>query len=465
MSVLTLSDTEIERASDLVLGFLQAYERSLTDRPVMPRLDRETLATLLHDPFPETGAGFEPVFREIVERIAPNSTAVAHPRFLAYVLGPPNGVAPFAEALAAALNQNCNFWQLSPAANVIEQRVLSWFAELFEYPDTAGGILTSGGSMATVSALAAALHRHFPGDYRRTGLQGLRAPLVAYASEEAHGCVEKGAVLLGLGQQGIRRIPTDSSFHMRVDLLAEAVHTDRKQGKQPFCVVATCGAVNTGAIDPIEEIAEFCSSENLWLHVDGAFGAFFVLSPRIRDRLRECRRADSIALDPHKLLFAPLEAVEFDAPYLSNAHDPLLMNFMDYGPQLSRGFKALKIWCSLRTFGVSAFREAIERTLDLAQYMEARIRRDGVFELLAPVELNAVCFKLKAHGDDENRALLENLIEDGTALLGPVRIGGKLGLRACVTNHRTRRADIDAVLDRLVELGTAADCVHGKRDT
>jgi aromatic-L-amino-acid decarboxylase len=463
---LALSDEDIERAGNLLTAFLRSFEQSLHEKPVLPPLDREVLAELRDRPFSQDGIGIEQLFQEIAAKVVPNSTTIAHPRYLAYVLGPPNGIAPFAEAVAAALNQNCNFWQLSPAASVIERKVISWLAGLFGFPKEAGGIITSGGSMATLVAMAAAIQNKFPGDFRKTGLQALAAPLVVYTSEEAHRCVEKSAAILGLGLDNVRKIPVDSEFRMRADLLAAAIRQDREAGKQPFCVVAAAGTINTGAIDPLDDIADLCAAQNLWLHVDGAYGALFVLSPKIKERLLACSRADSIALDPHKLLFAPLEAgcvivrdreklrhaFGFSASYIPDQQDPLFTNFMDYGPQLSRSFKAFKIWCSLQVFGVSAFVAAAEHMLAIARYMSEKIQEDAQFELMAPVKLSAVCFRLRNASDVENQRMLTRLIDEGTALLGPVRIGGRFGMRACITNYRTTREDIDLILDRLRQL-------------
>ncbi|HSB69734.1 MAG TPA: pyridoxal-dependent decarboxylase [Candidatus Methylomirabilis sp.] len=465
---LNLSDREIERAGALLTDFLRSYEQSIPAPSVLPALNRDVLSDLFLEPFPEIGIGVDRVFRAITEKIVPNSTAIAHPRFLAYVLGPPNGIAPFADAIAAALNQNCNFWQLSPAASVIERKVIGWLAGLFEYPSTAGGLLTSGGSIATLVALATAIQAKYPGDFRRKGLQGIQAPLVVYTSEEAHRCVDKDAVILGVGLENVRKIPVDADFRMRLDGLAAAVHDDRLAGKQPCCVVAAAGTINTGAIDPIDALADFCAAEDLWLHVDGAFGALFVLSPRLHAQLRPCGRADSIALDPHKLLFAPLEAgcllvrdrarlrqaFQFSAAYLTAASDPLFTNFMDYGPQLSRSFKALKVWCALQAFGVRAFVAAVEHMLDLARYLEDRLRAEPSWELLAPVTLNAVCFRLRNADEARSQEILAQLVDEGTALLGPVRIGDRFGLRACITNYRTQREDIDRIVGRLRDLGS-----------
>lgn len=463
---LNLNDREIARAGELLTDFLRDYERAIPAPRIVPELDRAQLADLLAQPFPKQGIGIDALFREIGAKIVPNSTAIAHPRFLAYVLGPSNGIAPFAEAIAAALNQNCNFWQLSPAASVIERKLVTWLGSLFGYPETAGGLITSGGSTATLTALSAALHAHCGDDFRKTGLQGRAKPLVVYTSTEAHRCVEKDAVILGIGLDNVRKIPVDTRFCMRVDALEAAVAADRKAGKQPFCVVAAGGTINTGAIDPIDAIADLCAREKLWLHVDGAYGALFVMSDKKKDSLRACSRADSMSLDPHKLLFAPLEAgcvlarnpealrraFGFSSSYLTADPDPLLRNFMDYGPQLSRSFKAFKVWCALQAFGVDAFVQAIDHQLDMAAYFGERIAAQPAFELMAPVTLSAVCFRLKDADDAANQHLLSALTEEGSALLGPVSLNGKTGLRVCVTNYRTTKVDLDAVVERLVAL-------------
>jgi aromatic-L-amino-acid decarboxylase len=324
--------------------------------------------------------------------------------------------------------------------------------------------------MATLMALSAAIHSKASVDIRKTGLARLSSPLVVYTSQEAHGCVEKASAILGLGLDNVRKIPVDADFRMRVDALQDAVKLDCREGKTPLCAVATAGTINTGAIDPIEELADLCARENLWLHVDGAYGALFVLSERKRKSLEPCGRADSIALDPHKLLFAPLEAgcllvrdrdslrraFHFPSSYLAVDDDPLLTNFLEYGPQLSRAFRALKIWCALRLFGIAAFRAAHDRMLDLAQHMATRIAAEPRIELLAPVNLTAVCFRFR--DGTGSRTVLRKLAEEGTALLGPVLIDGQPGLRACIANFRTSRSDIDLVIDRLLALG------DGQRD-
>lgn len=254
---------------------------------------------------------------------------------------------------------------------------------------------------------------------------------------------------------------------MRPDALERALQDDRRNGKTPLCIVATAGTVNTGAIDPVDRLADICAHENLWLHVDGAYGALFALAESMRESLIPCGRADSLALDPHKLLFAPLEAgcllvrdrdslrraFHFESTYLTVEDDPLLTNYLEYGPQLSRSFKAFKIWCALRLFGTATFRAAHERMLGLAQYMAGRIDAEPRLELMAPVMLTAVCFRIRNGADP--RTVLKKLTEEGTALLGPVMLHGRPGIRACIANFRTTQRDIDIVMDRLLELGGA----------
>jgi aromatic-L-amino-acid/L-tryptophan decarboxylase len=461
---LNLNPEEIEHAGKLLTTLLQNYERVVPTQKVMPTVDRGILSDLLKKPFPQRGIGIDQLFSDINDKIIPNSTTISSPRFLAYVLSPSNGIAPFIEAITAMLNQNCNFSQLSPVASVIERKVISWLGGLFNYPEEeAGGIITSGGSMASLIALSAALHDKAGFDFRKHGLQALKPPLILYTSAESHKAIEKDAILLGLGANNVRTIPVDDQYRMRVDLLKSAIRKDKQAGRQPFCVVATAGTVNTAAIDPIDDIADICKKENLWLHIDGAYGALFVLSKSKRDALLPCGRADSIALDPHKVLSAPLEAgcvivrkretlrrsFTIYSPYLNSEEDPLMVNYMDYGPQLSRGFKAFKVWAALQLFGTRAFVEAIEHTLTLAKYWGEKIKAEPSMELLAPVNLTAVCFRFKNLDVNGHKRLLAKLVDDGIALLGPVSLNGKPGIRACITNYRTEKNDIDQIFEWL----------------
>jgi aromatic-L-amino-acid decarboxylase len=461
-AVLGLDQEERDQAGRLLASFLADYEQSIPKRHILPAVDRAALESLLTTPFPDKGIGVEGVFREISQKILPNSTTVSHPRFLAYVIGPPNGIAPYAEAIAAAINQNCVIWRGGPAASVIERAVVAWLGGLFGYDDGAGGILTSGGSVATLDALGSALHARRP-RFREQGLQAADPRLVVYTSVEAHWCIDKAAAILGIGLDNVRRVPVDDQYRMRADALGDAIRADRERGFEPLCVVATPGTVTTGSIDPIADIADVCEREHLWLHLDGAYGGLFVLSDRKREAFGACARADSIAVDPHKLLFAPLEAgclLVRDRTALTKAFafrpsvgvvdkDPLMPDYMDYGQQLSRSFRALKLWSALQAFGVDAFRAAIDRTLDLARYLAELIEAEPGLELMAPVPLTAVCFRIKDATEDDHAAALTRLAEDGTAFLIPAHLDGRPGIRACVTNYRTTRADIDLIVAQL----------------
>lgn len=467
MTELLFEPREHLQAAQMLGEFLADHESELHNRRVMPEIDREAMQTILNEPFPEEGLSLEALFEEFREVVVPNSTNVAHPRFLPYVLPSPNGISAIAEALASTLNQNCNMWSLSPAANAVEQRVISWFHELFSFPAGSGGIITSGGSMANLTALAIARDRYLGDSARREGLQTRNSPLRLYLSDQVHNSSDKAAVILGLGLDHVRHIPSDEGFRMRMDKLKEAVLEDRSEGMSPFCVVGSAGTVTTGAIDPLDELADFCGEEGLWLHIDGAFGALAVLSDRLRPKLQPAGRAHSLSLDPHKMLFAPLEAgcvlvrdaetmrstFSFVPTYLSMESDADFVNYAEYGPQLSRSFKALKVWWSLRAFGRRAYARAIDYLCDLAAYMGERARAEPALELLAPVTLNAVCLRFQGLTDAQNARLLARLLSEDVAFLGRAQVGGRYCLRACFMNLRTTREDVDCILDEMIRFG------------
>lgn len=467
-TTLLLDDDALRDAGRLLGEALADHQGGLRSRRVHPALDRTLVRRILDEPLPESARPWREIFREFRDEIVPNSAQIAHPRYLAYVLASPNGLSPFADAMAAALNQNCSLWEISPLASAIEQKVLAWFRELFGLPPDGGGVLTSGGSMANFAALAAARDAHLAG--RDDGLQRSGPPLVLYASGEVHTSVIKAASLLGLGTRSVRSIETDEDLRMRTDALRAAVRSDRDAGFSPFCVVASAGSVATGSIDPLGEIAGVCRSEGLWLHVDGAYGAFAVLSERLAPRLREAGLADSLALDPHKLLFNSLEAgcvlyrsaaaargaFAFPSSYLARPEDPDLIDFADYGPELSRSFRALKVWWALRTFGRSGYARTIDRLLDLAAHLARRVDSEPGLRRVAPVPLTAVCFEVDGLDANGHARLLRRLLDSGIAHLGPARVHGRPALRACITNLRTTESDLDQVVDAVVALSREA---------
>ena len=291
--------------------------------------------------------------------------------------------------------------------------------------------------------------------------------MILYISEQVHNSVDKAAVILGLGLDHVRHIPCDSQFRIRMDLLKEAVLRDRREGLSPFCVVGSAGTVTTGAIDPLEALADFCGEEHLWLHIDGAYGALAILSEKMRPQLLPAGRAHSLSLDPHKFLFTPLEAgcvlvrdrgdmrstYSFVPTYLSLEDDVDFLNYAEYGPQLSRSFKALKVWWSLRGYGRRAYARVIDSRCDLASYMGERTRAEPELELMAPVTLNAVCVRCRGLTDAQNARVLARLLAEDVAFLGRATVKGAFCLRACFMNLRTTREDVDRILDEIIRLG------------
>jgi glutamate/tyrosine decarboxylase-like PLP-dependent enzyme len=464
-----LLDEDQARAAASWLGDLAAgYPACVADGPVTPPVDREWIRRLLREPIPAAGRPIEALLEEFGEQVVGNACHIAHPRYLAYVLASPHGLSPFAEAAAAILNNSNSIAALSPGGTAMELRVLDWLRGLFGFPPGGAGLLTSGGSLANFNALAAARDRALGADARSLGLQGGSPPLVAYTSDQVHASVEEAVSLLGLGTDQLRRVESDALGRIRLDRLERAIEQDRRDGLAPFCVVGAAGTITVGAIDPLADLAGLCRREDLWLHVDGAYGALFVLTERHADALRDAGLADSLTLDPHKLLFSSLEAgcalfrreedarrsFDFHAPYIDRRADDDLVDFADLGPELSRGNRALKVWWGLRGFGTDAYRETLERLLALAQQMGRRIEAEPELELLAPVTLTAVCFRHRALDSRGNQALLEAVVRSGLAHLGPAHVGDRTGIRACFTNLHTRPSDVDAVLDGLLELAT-----------
>jgi aromatic-L-amino-acid decarboxylase len=468
-SDLLFSPDEHERAWELFADFASRYLAGVADRPVYPELDRPALRKIMQTPMPRSGASLVDMLEEFESVIVPNATHSAHPRFLPYVQPTPNAIAPYADAVASLISQNCNLWHLSPSANAVEQTVVRWFADLYGFPSSAGGLITSGGSAANLVGLTAARDHALGPDARTRGLQGNGRPLVLYTSDEVHSSIDKAVSILGIGTDNLRHIPTDAAFRIRIDLLETAVRRDRAEGRQPFCVVASAGTVTTGSVDPIRGLSAFCKQEGLWLHIDGAYGALTVLSDRYRAEMSAIGLADSVSLDPHKFLFCPAEAGcvvvrdrahlrhAFSATpsYLTMSEDPDFIDFANYGPQLTRSFKALKVWWSLKRFGADAYVRVIDRMSDLAAYMASAIEERADLELLAPVTFNCVCFRVRNLDDAGNRTVLKRLVDSGDAFLGPASVRGRIGLRACFMNLRTSHQDIDFILDRTGEIAAS----------
>jgi aromatic-L-amino-acid decarboxylase len=454
------------------------FLRTVRQRPVW-QPPPERVRNALDAPVSTAGQDFASVYQEFKNLILPYSTGNTHPRFFGWVhgTGQPGGIV--AEMLAAAMNANCG--GRDHIAIHVERVVLGWCKEMFGLPAQASGLLVSGTSMANLIALTVARNARDLGQIRANGVGG-RPHLVAYASTEVHECILKAMEILGLGGNYLRRIPTDGRFRIDLDALRNCITDDRSSGLEPLCVIGTAGTVNTGAIDDLDALAGFCASEKIWFHVDGAFGALCVLSEELRPLVRGIDRADSIAFDFHKWLHVPYDAgcilvrdgdlhrsaFSMRPAYLGNLPRGLAGGEYwpcDFGPELSRGFRALKVWFALKQHGTHRFGQLIAQNCSQARYLAGRIGAEAELELLAPVSLNIVCFRYCTTSMDEgdldrlNEDLVQDLQESGVAAPSTTRIRGRLAIRVNITNHRCRRADLDLLVNAVLAAGRRRDAL------
>jgi len=471
-------DWDSARARELTEAVLDLWCELLDgmrELPVSPQLDAALVAREAALPIPSdplSVADLEALLRPLVLE---QSTLCGHPGFMAYVSG--SGTVPGAAAdlLAAALNPNVGGWSLAPAASELELHLTRWLAERFGLPAGAAGLMTSGGASSNLTALKAARDARTPGDVRRHGTGGL--PLVLYASAEAHATIAEAADILGLGERAVRSIPTDAAYRMRTDELERALAADLAAGMLPFAVVATAGTTATGAVDPLPAVADICQMHGLWMHVDAAYGGAAVLAPELRPLLSGIERADSIAFDPHKWLYTPqssacllvrdpadlLRSFSIDVAYVRE--DATLsgrgLNIGELGPQWSRAFLALKVWLSLAAHGTDAYARRIAHDVELACYLDERVRAHPDLEPMCPVVLSIACFRYAPAGaglDDAalnrlNERLMIEIRRDGHTFPSNAELDGRYCLRACLVNHRTEAGDIDALVDAAVRLG------------
>jgi aromatic-L-amino-acid decarboxylase len=397
--------------------------------------------------------------------IKPYGTGNGHPLFMGWVHGAGTPVGMLAEMLAAGLNANCG--GRNHIAIDVERQIAAWAAEMFGFPAGASGIFVTGTSVANLVAILVARTAALGEGVRQCGLRGPGTQLVAYMSAEAHGCILQAAEISGIGSRHVRLIPVDGRGAMSLDVLAATIDTDRASGLRPFLVVGTAGTVNTGAIDDLPALAGLCESQGLWFHVDGAFGALCALAPSLRPLIAGIERAQSVAFDFHKWAHVPYDAgfvlvrdadlhrrtFSNSAAYLDRAPSGLAAGEVwpcDLGPDLSRGFRALKTWFTLRVFGADRIGASIAETCRLAKYLEARLGDTDLFEVRAPVALNIVCFGLRLSGDGAlNKAIALDLQERGAAAPSTTTLHGRTVIRAAIVNHRTTEADIEAFLAAL----------------
>ena len=485
-SSLDVSAEAINEIATQMTKLVAEYFAGIADLPVFPENYGGKTTKEVEAELSQEGVPLEKLMAEC-RTIMSLSRHNGHPRFFGYVASPSTPIGAYADLVASALNANLTCWRSGPAGTEIERTVVRWLGSAIGYQEHAHGLLTSGGSMANLIALLIASRTKSGTDISRKGLWNSGPPMIMYASEEIHMSIAKAADILGFGREQLRTIECDQRMRMNVGALRHRIEMDLSEGLRPFCVIGSAGTVNTGAVDPLEEIARIAAEFNLWFHVDGAYGAPGALDPRKRALFAGLDRADSVSLDPHKWLYVPVDAGclllrdEAGARATFNAEDADYIKvhgytedeafaFWDYGVELSRRFRALKIWLTLRYYGMRRIAEAISEDNSLAEYLASIVQIAEDFELLAPVELSICCFRyvpptLKARletlGDEANivnqeldrfnERVMSAVQASGRVYISNATVHGRFALRVCITNFRTTRVDIDKTIEVIRE--------------
>ena len=455
------------RMLDDIFDYLEHIRERPVWQPIPDELRRQFRAAV-----PVAPAALGAVHDEFMTGILPYATGNAHPGFMGWVHGAGTPVGMLAEMLAGGLNANLGGRDHMPIE--VERQIVRWMQEIFGFPATASGLFVTGTSLANFIGVLVARAAALGTDVRHTGLVGGTRRLTAYTSDKAHGCIAQAMDLCGLGTAALRAIPTDEQHRIDMNALATAIAADRRAGAEPFLVVGTAGTVDIGGIDDLAALADLAAREKLWFHVDGAFGALGMLAPDIAPRLAGIERADSLAFDFHKWGQVPYDAgfilvrngllhqatFASDAAYLRRETRGLAAGApwpCDFGPDLSRGFRALKTWFTLKTYGTAALGASISETCAVARYLAERIVATPQLEMLAPVPLNIVCFGYRcADPDRVNARIAVELQESGLAAPSTTTVNGRLALRAAIVNHRTERQDMDRLVEAVLRLGAAA---------
>jgi aromatic-L-amino-acid decarboxylase len=465
---LQLPPDEMRALGYRVVDLLVDHFTALPDLPVSGGAERGEMEARLREAPPARGVGWEAALERAGRDVFGPMSHNDHPRFFAYVPAPGNFVGAMADALVSGFNPFAGAWATAAGAAQVELVAVDWLRAICGLPEGAGGAFVSGGSMANLTALAAARHRRFgTGDFSRA---------VVYASDQAHSSIARGARVLGFAPERVRLLPPDAELRLDPSAVERAMEEDAAAGLVPFCVVASAGTTNTGAVDPLAEIAARCRAAGAWLHVDGAYGAAAALTARGRALLAGLGEADSVSMDPHKWLFQPIECAAVlvrDADVLRDTfrHVPEYLkdsdrsreevNFRDWGVQLTRGFRALKLWMSIQVFGLDAFRAAVDRGITLAEVAEAELRAAPEWEVITPAQLAIVTFRYRAPGrtdagvDALQRRIAAETTRGGFAMLSTTELGGRAALRLCTINPRTTDQDVRETVRLMARIGRA----------
>ena len=458
----------MRRLGYAVVDVVAEHLATLRQQPVFGLADRAETRRLLASPPSERGTDFDALLQTLRRDVFPLHTREPHPGFMAYVPSCPTFPGVLGDWLASGFNFFAGVWPIAPGPNEVELVVLDWFRSWLGMPVGTSGLLTSGGSAATLTAVVAARHAALGGH------EADIARLTMYTSEQAHSSVTRAAWIAGIPRAQVRAVSVDEEFRMLPDRLEAAVARDRAAGLLPFLVAASAGTTNTGAVDPLHAVADVCAREVMWMHIDAAYAGFATLTERGRAALSGIERADSVTLDPHKSLFVPFEcgcllardprtleaAFHILPEYLRDvAREGAAVNFADWGEQLTRYARALKVWLSVRYFGVAAIRDALDHGMDLASYAEELVRREPLLEVLAPARFSVVCFRAHPGGVDDpaaldalNERINERVNAGGRFFMSSTRLRGAFSLRLCPLGFRTTRREIAGVLEEIVRV-------------
>jgi glutamate/tyrosine decarboxylase-like PLP-dependent enzyme len=456
------------RMIDDTFDFLQ----NVRERPVWKHIPSETKLHFKQS-LPDQGQSAEDVYEQFLEHVFPYAKGNIHPRFWSWVEGGGTPIGMLADMLASAMNSNNAIGD--HAAMYVEKQVIDWSKQMFGFPDSATGLLLSGGSLANVTALIVA-RNSFNKDIRSKGLSATGGQLVVYTSVETHNCILKGAEVIGIGSDYMRLVPVDEHYRIEIDQLKIMIEKDRRAGLKPFCIIGNAGTVNTGAIDDLEQLASIAEEQNCWFHIDGAFGAIPKLLPEFKQILSGLDKADSLAFDFHKWLYVNYEvgcvlirdgnahrnAFAMSANYLLSHEKGLAAGpepFSNFGMELSRGFKALKVWMSLKEHGLQKYQRLVRQNIYQAKFLSELIGNAADLELLAKVSLNIVCFRYNPGSINEedlnilNKKIVMELQEKGIAAPSYTLLQGKYAIRVAITNHRSRREDFEILVKAILEIG------------
>jgi len=465
---------EMRAIGHLMMDDMIDYLKDIKDKPVWKPIPEET-KTFFKEELPEYGMNAKEIYAQFKTHILPYNKGNIHPRFWAWVQGTGTPMGVFGDFLASAMNPNVTIGEQSPM--YVDQEVVNWCKQMMHFPESASGILLSGGSMANTTALIVA-RNHMIAFSRKEGMQGLALKPVMYCSSETHSCIAKAAEVIGVGTEGLRKISVNADYTINLESLEQTIRDDISKGYNPFCLVGNAGTVNTGAIDDLKALKLLCKKYDLWFHIDGAFGALAKLTDQYKEKLKPIEEADSVAFDLHKWMYMPYEvgcvlirnneahrnAFSFAPNYLMTHEEGLASgpdSFNNFGIELSRGFKALKVWMSIKEQGIKKYAEQIEKNIQQAEYLTDLVNENNTLELLAPTSLNIVCFrfvssnKTKEELNQLNKDIVMKLQVSGIASPSSTILGGNYAIRVAITNHRSITSDFDLLINETIKLGNS----------